>query len=66
MNKNTVYIVGGSEYDPSLLPRKYNVMKSCLKVNIETEELVQCPDLLTGRYNHELCGLGAHLFVIGG
>ena len=64
MDKNTIYIIGG--LSPSLLTRAYDVIRSCLKVNIETGELIQCADLLTERWNHTLCSIGHHIYLIGG
>ena len=39
MNKTTIDIIGGS--CQSVLSRDYDVFRSCLKVNIETGELIQ-------------------------
>jgi len=66
VNSTDLYVIGGSEKDHSLLTKPYHVPTSCLKINIETGQLLQQNSMTHDRISFGLCHITHHIFVIGG
>ena len=67
INDTVVYVVGGSQDRPSLLPYRYNVPRSCLRIDMKKQEVEVGPDLVRGRREgHAVCVVGQRILVVGG
>ena len=65
VNNTVVYVIGGNQY-PSLLGRKYDVPKSCMKIDMATGEIVKLADMRECRSSFGLCVLRNIIYVFGG
>ena len=64
INHHEVYVLGGSKQ--SLLCRKYNVMHSCLHIDLTSGDLEEHPHMQIGRQFHAVCFIGHYIYVVGG
>jgi hypothetical protein len=64
VNGSDVFVLGGTV--PSLVAREYDVMESCIRVNIRTGLIDFMAPMKHGRYNHTACFIYGHVYVIGG
>ena len=65
VNKTDVYVVGGRSKG-GILCRDYDVMSSCLCLNVETNVVKQRSSMNQGRYANGACNIGALIYVLGG
>ena len=64
MSNQHIYVIGGCH--PSLLARDYNILKSCLQIDISTGILTQKKDMLSGRTSFGICPIGKRIWLLGG
>jgi hypothetical protein len=65
-NKNDLYVVGGANIQPALLPYTFDVSRHTLKVDVFTGAVTRCDDLHYGRYAFAICCIESYIYVLGG
>lgn len=67
VNNVDVMVIGGTKYKPSLLTRDYDVMRSCLKLNLVTGRVTLMTPMVRGRsHSHSICLAANCVYVVGG
>ena len=67
VNSEQVYIIGGSNYRPSLICSKYDVARSCLRVNLVTGVLLVMENMRESRSDElGVSMLGNKVYAVGG
>jgi hypothetical protein len=66
INKYDLYMIGGEQALPSILPRYYEVATSCMKIDLRSGQVEVCASMNDGRYAFGLCNIGSLIYVIGG
>ena len=66
VNKQNLYVLGGRMHSPVLLSRDYPVMKSCLKVDLDTGVLEEMAEMIEGRFEFGICYVNHRIYVVGG
>ena len=66
MNGTDIYVIGGTNDRPNLLSRKFEVSKTCLKIDIKSGEITERSQMIEGRCDFGFCHIGQRIYVCGG